>query len=273
MLLPGNVTVEVFEPDERLISLITDYYVIENQEMSQDTIPPLGFPVIQFHLKNNVKTFFSNYDFKVDDVVIIGQLSKFARIKQVACSRMIGVNLRPTALYKITNTAASVFTDITTPAGQYLGTGINKLLLDLQQEMPNSERIKSINAFFLPFLEKIDTHQNSRFDKLIDTILLAQGNITIEEIHNLFPVSERTMQRYFSQQTGLGLKAYLRIIRNLNLFRAILEHPELSLLQLIENHGYYDFSHFTRDFKLLTGQSPKAYFTGREEFARILVQL
>lgn len=77
-----NMVVSVFPPDEKLKLIITDYYLIKNQCISHDIIPPLGFSVIKFHLKNNVKEFYCNYTFKTSDAMIVGQLSKFAKIKQ-----------------------------------------------------------------------------------------------------------------------------------------------------------------------------------------------
>ncbi len=259
-----------FKPDNKLKSLIYSYYFINNHHVAHENIPPLGHPVIQFHLKSNIETFFSNYDFPKDEVMIVGQLTKFAKIKQSENSRIIGVNLKPTALYKLSKTDCRNFTDTGVPAAEYFDIRIYELLGSLKTNINDEEKVELLNMYFIDLLsETTSTHDN--FDLLIDTIMEKRGKISIEEIQKILPVTTRTMQRYFNERLGISLKSFLRIIRNLNLFRS-LNNNEKKLSELIFDFGYHDYSHFVKDFKLMTGTSPAKYFSNMELSSRLLIK-
>jgi hypothetical protein len=76
-------SIKEYKANDMLEPLVSSYYIIENQTISHDDIPPLGFPVIKFHLRNNINIFYSNYSFPVSEVMIVGQLTKFARVKLI----------------------------------------------------------------------------------------------------------------------------------------------------------------------------------------------
>jgi len=264
--------VQEYKADERLKNFISSYYLIENPTISDDHIPPLGFPVIQFHLENNLHTYFSNYSFPVSPVMLVGQLTHYAQVRQTENMRLIGVNLKPTALHKITGENVSKFTDCGCPAENYLGQVILDLHKRLQVEDSSELRIHALNTFFLDLVAPIQTAPD-HFDQLIETINLKKGNISQEEFYDLCPVSRRTLQRYFISRLGVSASTYLRIIRNLNLFHTLHQDTQIKLTDAMLAVGYYDYSHFSRDFRLMTGTTPKSYFEGREEFSHLLIQL
>lgn len=185
---------------------------------------------------------------------------------------MIGVNLKPTALYKITGMDACRFTDKGIPAQHIWHQQIIQLQQQLQQEANDAACITLLNNFFLSLIKNKNITINN-FDQLIDIIIQKQGNITENEIFKMLPVSERTLQRYFKKQLGVSLKTYIRILRNLNLFKKITQNPDIPFLDIIYSLGYFDYSHFIKDFKKMTGHTPKQYFSSKQEFAHILTQL
>lgn len=259
-----------FKPDIKLNNLIYSYYFIKNHITTHDNIPPLGHPVIQFHLRNNINAFFSNYDFPIDDVMIVGQLSKFAKINNTEQSSMIGVNLKPTALFKMLNTSIKSFTDKGIPAEPYFGTEIYKILVKLKDNIPDKEKVALLDDFFINmFADKLTRYD--KFDFLIDKIFEKKANITINEINNICPVSKRTLQRYFNDRIGFSLKTYLRVLRNLFFFKIINQNPNKNIQEIIFEAGYYDYSHFIKDFKLMTGTSPQKYFSNNEDFAKLFI--
>jgi AraC-like DNA-binding protein len=271
MAIPNSqLDVRVFQPSDELIPHISSFFLIRNKEVSADIVPPLGYPVIMFHLRNKVEEFYNYYDFQPTDVMIVGQLTHFSRVSQVPDSEFIGVNLRPSALARLTTIPIHEFTDTAMPAVEVLGNSMYDLLLNLRKTPTVSDKIELLNAGFLHLFEGQDT---DRFDDLVELIVESKGALSNEEIHALYPASERTLQRLFKMKVGVSLKMYQRIIRNLSFFRLVQEFPDECASSLMLQLGYYDFSHFAKDFKLLSGLTPKQYFAGKEEFAHLLVQL
>ncbi len=261
-----------FRPDARLKDHIISYYFIENNELSHDTIPPLGFPVVQFHLENDLNKYFVNYLFPLSPVMIVGQLTRFAKIQRTDGITLIGVNLRPTSLLPLTGIRADRFTDTALSAAEIWGEEVNRLYIRLKNENERYNRIRLLDNFFLSLCAKVRLEQD-RFGLLVDTILSRKGHIDIDEMYQIFPSSPRTLQRHFLKRIGVNANTYLRIIRNLNLFHALHNNRELSLSDAMVSVGYYDYSHFAREFKQMTGMTPKRYFEGKEAFSHLLTQL
>jgi AraC-like DNA-binding protein len=267
-----HISIKEYKANDMLKNLVSSYYIIENQTISHNDIPPLGFPVIKFHLRNNINTFYSNYSFPVSEIMIVGQLTKFAKVKQEQNTSMIGVNLKPTTLYKLFKTPASYFTDKGIPAAEFFKAEIYQLHQQLLLNMPDDEKVELLNRFFLSFLDKLHAVPD-KFDMLIDKIIEKGGNVSTSEIYNVMPVSERTLQRYFLSYLGINIKTFQRILRNLHFFRHLHEPDLPKFSDFLTEIGYYDYSHFAKDFKLMTGIPPKEYFSGKQEFSKLLTQL
>jgi len=265
------MNINEYKPDTSLNIIIYSYYFIQNHSSTHDNIPPLGYPVIQFHLKNNIN-FFSNYEFPVEEVMIVGQLSKFAKINNTEQAAMIGVNLKPTALHKLTKRSINIFTDKGTPASYCFDKEIYNLLSALKAGKSDNEKVALLDKYFSTLL-KNELVSGDKFDTLIDNIVERKGKITIDEIETICPISDRTRQRYFTERIGLSMKTYLRVIRNLNFFRLLNENPSKTIPDIIFEVGYYDYSHFIKDFKLMTGTTPQKYFSNNEEFLKRFLRL
>jgi len=141
------------KPNEKLNHIIDSYYLIETTVTTDNHIPPLGHPVIQFHLKNDLNTFFSNYDFPIEEVFIIGQLSKFAKITSIENSKIIGVNFKPTALHKLTKINMALLTDKGVPASDYFNPDIYNLLTDIKQSNDTNSIINLLDNYFINLIE------------------------------------------------------------------------------------------------------------------------
>lgn len=259
-------------PDIKLMSIISSYYFIDNQKTAHENIPPLGHPVIQFHLKNCVDTFFCNYDFQREEVMIVGQLSKFANVNFVNESSMIGVNLKPTALYKLIHKSLKHFTDKGTPALPYFGNEIYYLHNTLKVTHSNDEKALLLNNFFQRIINEKPVLYD-KFDELIDLINESKGNLSLDTIKAYCYVSERTLQRKFADRIGLSLKTYLRVIRNLYFFELINQNSGKTISEIIFELGYFDYSHFIKDFKLMTNTTPQKYFSNDEQFIKLFHNL
>jgi len=203
---------------------------------------------------------------------IVGQLTKYARLNQVENSSMIGVNLKPTALFKLVREPVSFFTDRAVPGENVLGEDVYDLHAELQTDISDEAKVALLNDFFVRRFDLEKIHHD-KFDLLVEHIVLSKGNISVESIRELMPVSERTIQRYFNQRVGVSMKVFLRIIRHLNFFKSVAQYPEESLTSLIYQFGYYDFSHFAKDFRMLTNMTPTEYFSKNQEFAHLLARL
>lgn len=84
--------------------------------------------------------------------------------------------------------------------------------------------------------------------------------VKIEYLSRELNLGRRHLERKFSKEVGMTPKTLVKIIRFQNVFRILQQKAPSSLTELTYEAGYYDQSHFTRDFKAFSGLTPKEYF-------------
>ena len=73
-------------------------------------------------------------------------------------------------------------------------------------------------------------------------------------------LSASQLQREFATHFGISPNRYLREVR-IGVARHMLESTDLPMSQIANDCGFYDQSHFTRQFKSSTGLTPLNYRT------------
>jgi transcriptional regulator GlxA family with amidase domain len=86
---------------------------------------------------------------------------------------------------------------------------------------------------------------------------------TVDALVREMPVSQRNFVRRFKQATGVTPIDYLQQTR-IEAARQLLEHTDLSMVEIMCHVGYGDMKSFRNLFLRITGLTPKAY---REKYA------
>lgn len=81
-----------------------------------------------------------------------------------------------------------------------------------------------------------------------------KGIISVEQLSTIVNKSVRQLQRYFATYVGITPKQYINIIRFKNLYRESVLMNVLPTSYL--DYGYYDQSHFIKDFRRRAGIPP-----------------
>ncbi len=128
----------------------------------------------------------------------------------------------------------------------------------------DSERIQLIERFLVSLLP------NARLDplvthgiKVLQRRLLTKSfkSPCVRELTQAFDISERQLERRFLRQVGVGPKRLEALLRFSHI--ASQKRAAKSLAELALEAGYFDESHFVRDFKRFSGLTPGAYFGRR----------
>jgi AraC-like DNA-binding protein len=75
-------------------------------------------------------------------------------------------------------------------------------------------------------------------------------------------MSERALQRLFRCWVGVSPKTVVRRYRLVEAAEALEKNAVSSLTELAHALGYFDQSHFVRDFKATVGTTPSAHRRG-----------
>ncbi|MDQ0361365.1 helix-turn-helix domain-containing protein [Breznakia pachnodae] len=107
-------------------------------------------------------------------------------------------------------------------------------------------------------LQNIQYNYPVQLASAISLITQKSGMITAEEVSSVVGYSNRQLNRFFNEYLGMSMKAFSRIVRINNSFR-LLNNSKESLSVITEKLGYYDVSHFVKDFKIVCGIRPDEY--------------
>ena len=122
------------------------------------------------------------------------------------------------------------------------------------------DRIHLIEKFLLDKL----THSEKKI-KRIDLIKDVMSELTkddfFDNINNVaarYGITSRYLQKLFAQHTGLTPKLYSKINRFQNSL-VLVAQKNTPLTSIAYECGYFDQSHFIREFKSFTGQTPSSF--------------
>jgi methylphosphotriester-DNA--protein-cysteine methyltransferase len=76
-------------------------------------------------------------------------------------------------------------------------------------------------------------------------------------------VDPKRFIRLFADEVGMTPKLYLRVARFQRVLARIMTAPHVDWGDIVAQHGYYDQSHFIRDFGQFSGLNPTEYLKRR----------
>lgn len=123
----------------------------------------------------------------------------------------------------------------------------------------NSLRIQLLSEFLEKRLYESTPHKYC-LASAIQKIWFHNGQASITQLASDSFLSQRQFERKFKEQLGFTPKMFSRIVRFENCI-AQQYSSYGSLTELAYLSGYYDQSHFNRDFKEFSGKSPGEYFS------------
>ena len=103
----------------------------------------------------------------------------------------------------------------------------------------------------LRIAQQLPAEIDARKRKLFEQLYARNGALAVEAMADAAGWSSRQINRYFTRQFGLSLKAYANILR----FQASL--PQLKAGRLFPEENFADQAHFIREIKKYAGVLPK----------------
>lgn len=102
-------------------------------------------------------------------------------------------------------------------------------------------------------------------------IVTSDGEYSVQDLVRLIGFSERQLERKFKKQVGLTPKTLSRIMRFQKFMAMTREGDAPTLTDAAAACGYYDQSHFIRDFTRFSGVSPMKYLGSRHVLSDHLI--
>jgi AraC-like DNA-binding protein len=247
-----------------LLSAIVKHYLLiaHDQRVAMNfRIFSDGNPGIVFHLKdpllqyNQLHTFAS----KQPGSFVYGQITHYNDITSTGELAMLIIVLQPNALLTLLGLHAYELNNNTVPLKDLFGQDA----LDLEDRIANATNLPAAAAIAEQFLLKKIASTNKIANitgRAINIIHANKGIISIKNLLNAMPVTERQLERKFNEEVGISAKKFIDAVKFQNYLKQLQKLSSIKELSSLSYAcGYYDQAHLNNFFRKHTGITPLQY--------------
>ncbi len=254
-----------YPPPPALVGRVRCFWTLEAEAPPRGTPPervlPDGCPELVFHGGDRYR--WIGPDGKVErqpTSILAGQLRRFIWLEPEGRSAVVAARLEPGAVPAI----------LREPTDRIADTGIDFESVGAPAEVRElRERIfeRPTPAGRVAILAEALTRLFGRAAPVDDVVRRAVGRVEdsggmlpIDDLADGCGLSNRSLERRFRTSVGLSPKLFARIVRFRSAVRiAEAQYGTASLASIACAAGYFDQSHFNRDFRAFAGVSPSTY--------------
>ncbi len=122
-------------------------------------------------------------------------------------------------------------------------------------------KIEVVEEYLLTRLSKIQSNENYLlFCSVVEVIKAKRGDIRFDSLTQIMNVNYKKIERLFHFYLGVTPKTYIRIVRFNSTIYLHHQNEHYNLTQLGHEVGFFDQSHFIREFKSFSSLTPKDFF-------------
>jgi AraC-like DNA-binding protein len=185
---------------------------------------------------------------------------------------LFGAKFWPGSFRMICDEHPSKLTDKRVPAELILGDSILPIADAFFCSIQAVKRL-SIVQNYLRYLYKPNEEQIPVIKKVFADIERHKSIFTVAELAALQKITVRSLQRLFKEYVGVTPKWAIQLFRLREAAQQMESQNHIDFSQLAFELGYSDQAHFSKDFKRITGKTPKSYVlccpeAGRKKVAR-----
>ena len=242
------------------------YYIYESETNVAfgDIVFPSGCIEIIFNLGTGKwQTAVGDAFVTTPSIELWGQIIRPLPVKSTGKNTMLGIRFFPHAASCFLNDTIGSFNNLVLDLSDVSDKAVNILYSRLLETTAWNKRLELIERFLLSRLS-LSERKRSKVG-VVGSIMneISQDDFfdNIENVASRYGITSRYLQKLFLQYTGLTPKLYSKINRFQNSLRLVTK-KEISLTSIAYDCGYFDQSHFIREFKSFTGFTPSAYALG-----------
>jgi AraC-like DNA-binding protein len=247
-----------FSPCPELAPFVRQFMVVETREEATRTLLPETGIVLGFRFAGFARQLDEDPRRNLPNATLAGMR---ANARRMYTSADAGVVLA--ALH--TGRAAAFFAE---PLHELFGktarldeliapSAIERTLDQVVTAPDHAARIASLQQLLL---ERLRARSADRVvSAAVSAIDSARGSVRIGELARSLDLSRDRLEKRFRLAVGSSPKQLANILRMKNAIE--LHRAGASLTEAALEAGYFDQSHFIRDFRLFTGEAPSRFFT------------
>ncbi len=253
---------QTYEPGGELSAFVKCYWSLESPKEDTpqvQTIVPDGCMEMIFHYGDPYRQYTENGVIVQPRCFVIGQLTQPLEIEPTGETGIFSVRFHPEGFLPFAVIPIKKMENTAVPLNQIFGNAAEELEQNILNAHSALERVELVENFLSNRLSEA-----SMIDQIVkstvETILSANGQMPIDEVSRQINISRRQLERKFLLAIGLSPKQLSKTIRLQATLKMLLNKQYTSLTVLAHNGEYFDQAHFIKDFKELTGFTPKEFY-------------
>ncbi len=243
-------------PTEQLKNYIKYFVVSENELENEYKVFPSPAFVVGFQYKGQLSTIESNTEIRLNTAGITGITDGFKVFKNSANIGTILVYFTEIGFSHFASHPANELFNLSLSLNDVFDKdSVSEVEEKLAITATDKLRVKIVEQFLLSQLKDIRT------DKLIveavKLIYQSSGTIRIKELNEKLLISQSALEKRFRKVVGTTAKKFASIVR----FNAVLNSMDntKSLTEICYENHFFDQSHFIKEFKQFTGDTPENF--------------
>jgi len=210
---------------------------------SVEIVLNFGDPFLRLHDDGSIE--------RQPPAILVGQMSRSIRLRPSGRVRLFGARFLPGGAWGLLGFPQQEASGWIPPLDSVCGPRAGELL---ERVGAAANPVAAAEAFLRARPGRV-----SGIEPVVGWITAAGGLVSVDELSRRSGWSGRQLRRRFLDVVGLPPKSLARVVRLQRAARALSGHGRVSLAALAADCGYYDQSHFIRDFRDFAGCAPRQY--------------
>ncbi|MEP0262419.1 helix-turn-helix domain-containing protein [Dokdonia sp.] len=262
------------QPSSELSHIIKSFWMIDSGQdatINRQKIIPDGYPEMIFHSADSYRTTIHGVWQLQDRDLIAGQITNYFYLENTGVTKMFAIKFQPWALTVLFGIDMATITDTVITIDHSLLKVLSPIKqIAIQDDHTFEDKVTDIENWLITYVDTI-TYTLQKGIRATECMIESQGKLGLTEMRKQVDISERSLERFFKRHIGLSPKRYYRILRFSNVFNLVQEKG-FKWSDVVYLGGFYDQSHFIKNFKEFTGEEPSNYGFEEETMANFFLK-
>ena len=253
-----GMTITRFPPSIRLMPFIREYMVIESDQELINCLVPDTFMSMAIRIKGTTGVLSGTDLTQIPSGIISGLTDTIRQVSYAAQSANLIIAFKDGGMAAFSPVPAHELFAQSIAAGNIFPPSEMELLSErIQHAITHEARIQLLDHFLLNKLTT--TPSDPMINMAVGLIRKHKGIIRVKDLATALHISQDPLEKKFRARIGSSPKKFASITRIRNLINNYKSYT--SLTDASYEAGYYDQSHFIKEFRQFTGRSPKDFFS------------
>jgi len=255
------MTMLVIAPSARLAPFVRQFMVVEAQgETTRVRIPEPGL-VLGLRYRGMASFLAGEAATRIADNSLTGIAIAARRMRTATNSCVVLAMFHPAGAAQFFAEPLHELLDITASLDAFIPHGeLDRVASRVAAAMNHAQRIAIFEEFFLA---RLRPHApDPVVGAAVRAISEARGAIRIGALARVLAISQDPLEKRFRRIVGASPKQFASLVRLRHTIDAY--HAGVSLTSLARDAGYFDQSHFIREFRAITGEAPGRFLRAVE---------